>query len=256
MNPDILALDFDGVICDGRREYFQSGWLTYCHIWQHKSIIPPDGLRDRYIRLAPVIEIDIDVPLLVRALILDYSDQDILSNWRGIIPQILEKDKLSKEIINTEFARLRDEWINRDFEEWMSYQPFYPGVRQRLQEFLSCPFKLVIITNRLQRFALKLLEAEGITLPAEQVFGKQGDRPKYEVIRHLLADGEPNIWFVEDHVRALYLIEKQPDLVNVSLFIADWGFNTPAVRQEIRSSDSRVQIISFSQFMQDFPAWV
>lgn len=255
-SPDILALDFDGVICDGRREYFRSGWLTYCQVWNPSNCTPPEGLSDRYLQLAPVIEVDVDVPLLVRALILDLPEEQILDNWYEIKTKILKQDQIHQETLNTEFARLRDEWITQDFENWMSYQPFYPNVKERLEQFLASSVKLVIITNRLQRFALKLLEAEGITLPAEQVFGKQGERPKYQVIQSLLAEKEQTLWFVEDHVRALYLVEQQSDLRDVSLFIADWGFNTPAVRQKIRSSDTRIRIISLEQFKQDFTAWV
>lgn len=254
--PDILALDFDGVICDGRREYFRSGWLTYCQVWNPSDHIPPAGLGDRYMRLTPVIEVDVDVPLLVRALMDDFSDQQILENWYAIKEQLLEQESINKETLNTEFAHLRDRWITQDFENWLSYQPFYPGVKQRLEQILESSVQLVIITNRLQRFALKLLEAQGIILSPKQVFGKQGDRPKYQVVRSLFANGEPTLWFVEDHVRALYLIEEQRDLTDVSLFIADWGFNTPAVRQKIRSSATRIKIISIEQFLQDFPVWV
>ncbi|MHC5726941.1 MAG: HAD family hydrolase, partial [Nostoc sp.] len=32
-SPTILALDFDGVICDGLIEYFEVSWRTYCQIW-------------------------------------------------------------------------------------------------------------------------------------------------------------------------------------------------------------------------------
>ena len=30
----ILALDFDGVICDGMAEYWQTAWRTYTQVWQ------------------------------------------------------------------------------------------------------------------------------------------------------------------------------------------------------------------------------
>ena len=32
-SPTVLALDFDGVVCDGLIEYFQTAWGTYCQIW-------------------------------------------------------------------------------------------------------------------------------------------------------------------------------------------------------------------------------
>ena len=31
--PNILALDFDGVLCDGMREYFETSRRTYMKIW-------------------------------------------------------------------------------------------------------------------------------------------------------------------------------------------------------------------------------
>ena len=30
---DILALDFDGVLCDGMREYFEASRRTYVRVW-------------------------------------------------------------------------------------------------------------------------------------------------------------------------------------------------------------------------------
>jgi hypothetical protein len=31
--PDILAIDFDGVLCDGMREYFETSRRTYARVW-------------------------------------------------------------------------------------------------------------------------------------------------------------------------------------------------------------------------------
>ncbi|MCY7286501.1 MAG: HAD family hydrolase, partial [Cyanobacteria bacterium CAN_BIN43] len=33
--PTLLALDFDGVLCNGLMEYFQTAWRVYCQIWSH-----------------------------------------------------------------------------------------------------------------------------------------------------------------------------------------------------------------------------
>ena len=32
--PTVLALDFDGVLCNGLSEYFQTAWRTYSQFWQ------------------------------------------------------------------------------------------------------------------------------------------------------------------------------------------------------------------------------
>ena len=36
--PNILALDFDGVLCDGMREYFETSRRTYVHIWPNETV--------------------------------------------------------------------------------------------------------------------------------------------------------------------------------------------------------------------------
>jgi phosphoglycolate phosphatase-like HAD superfamily hydrolase len=253
--PTLLALDFDGVICDGRLEYFQSGWRTYCRVWNAPTTDPPAGLSDRYRRLAAVVETDRDVVLLVRALMLQIPDHEILETWYTLAPQLLAKDQVTEARVVESFIQVRDEWIARDRAGWLACQPFYPGIRERLQEILASPVKLVIVTNRSQRFAQELLQVEGIFLPDDQVFGKHGDRPKFKVLQHLKASKNPTIWFVEDHVKALHLVEQQPDLRDVQMFLTDWGLNTPAVRASIQTNP-RIRLLSLTQFLQDFTAWM
>jgi hypothetical protein len=53
----------------------------------------------------------------------------------------------------------------------------------------------------------------------------------------------------------LQSIQKQPDLMDVKLFLADWGYNTFPERQTA-ASDPAIYLISLQQFSQDFPAWV
>lgn len=253
--PTILALDFDGVICDGRLEYFQSGWLTYCQVWSSLSVEPPNGLSDRYKRLSAIIETDRDVVLLVRALMLNISDNEILGTWHELAPQLLAKDQVTEASVVEMFVQVRDRWLSRDRDGWLSCQPFYPGVRDRLSKILASPVQLVIVTNRSQRFAQELLEIQGISLPDEQIFGKRDHRPKFKVLQQLKASGNPTIWFVEDHVKALHLVEQQPDLSDVRMFLTDWGFNTPTVRASIQANP-RICLLSLPQFLQDFTAWM
>ena len=47
-SPDILALDFDGVVCDGLIEYFQTAWRAYCELFHPESAEPPEGLAERF----------------------------------------------------------------------------------------------------------------------------------------------------------------------------------------------------------------
>jgi len=63
------------------------------------------------------------------------------------------------------------------------------------------------------------------------------------------------LWFVEDRLKTLQLVQQQADLNDVRLYLADWGYNTIA-HQEAARNDPRIQLLSLSQFVQDFSVWV
>ena len=52
--PDVLALDFDGVLCDGMREYFETSRRTYAQAWPEEPA-PGEDLLPAFRRLRPVI---------------------------------------------------------------------------------------------------------------------------------------------------------------------------------------------------------
>ncbi len=54
--PTIIALDFDGVICDGLREYFATTKRAYEQIWQQKPEQKLEELEISFYRLRPVIK--------------------------------------------------------------------------------------------------------------------------------------------------------------------------------------------------------
>ena len=67
--PTLIALDFDGVLCNGLIEYFQTAWRTYSQIWQLSDEVQSNDLVEKFYRLRPVIEIGWEMPVLIRALI-------------------------------------------------------------------------------------------------------------------------------------------------------------------------------------------
>ncbi len=67
--PAILALDFDGVLCDGMREYFESAWHAYRRLRPAVPPEPPPGLFERFARLRPLVETGWEMPVLMHALL-------------------------------------------------------------------------------------------------------------------------------------------------------------------------------------------
>jgi phosphoglycolate phosphatase-like HAD superfamily hydrolase len=257
MLPNILALDFDGVVCDGIQEYFATSWDTYCEIWHSSSVKPPENLRDRFFRLRPIIEIGWEMPILIRALMLDIPETKIEQNWPVIVRELLETENLNATDIGSKLDGIRDRWIASDLDSWLALHRFYPGVAQRLQELLASDVQPIIVTTKEGRFVQQLLQQQDISLPARWIIGKEARRAKSQTLRELLAnysDRPPTIWFVEDRLETLRSIEQLPDLAGVQLFLADWGYNTATMRESVRS-DRRIRLLSLSQFGQDFSTW-
>lgn len=255
-NPKILALDFDGVICDGLIEYFETAWRTYCQIWSSPESTPPDDLAPLFYKLRPVIETGWEMPVLIRALVLGISEEQIWLEWGAIAQQLLQQG-LSAAQIGKRLDRVRDEWINRDLDGWLSLHRFYPGVVERLQELVASPVQPIVITTKEGRFVSQLLQQQGVDLPEQSIFGKECKQPKHQIIRELIGVTSKiplSLWFVEDRLKTLQLVQQQADLESVRLYLASWGYNTASER-ETAKHHQRIGLLSLSQFGHDFSAW-
>ncbi len=249
----ILALDFDGVICNGLPEYFQTSWLVYCQIWSLPAAPAPAELFPSFTRLRPLIEHGWEMPLLVRALHHHIPESQIRQDWTGLAQQILTDQQLSSAAVVQVLDAVRDQSIDQDLAGWLQLQSCYPGTIEKL---LTLPeqIQIVIITTKDGRFTRQLLENQGVQLPADAIFGKESRQSKSDSLRQLMTSQPAQICFVEDRLPTLQSISHQPDLDSVQLFLADWGYNTPAERLAA-ADDERIKLLSIEQFGQDFASW-
>lgn len=256
VTPRVIALDFDGVICDGLKEYFQTAWKAYAQIWKVKAA-PDERFAPAFYRLRPVVETGWEMPILIRALVTGIEEEKILQDWTTIATQIVAEDHLKPLEVSAIVDTIRDHLIATDLEDWLAEHKFYPGVIDRLQSILSSSIDFVIISTKEGRFIQQLLQKQGIELNNKQIYGKESKRPKPQVLTELRqAYGETaSIWFVEDRLKTLQAVENQETLAEVALFLADWGYNTASERQQVEESD-RIHLISLTQFSQDFSAWI
>lgn len=254
--PAILALDFDGVVCNGLIEYFQTAWRTYSKIWSPLNQTPPEDLAASFYQLRPVIETGWEMPVLIRALLLGTPEQKIWQDWTVLAQQLLQEAGLAAADIGKELDQIRDEWIAKDEAGWLSLHKFYPGVAERLRLLVASPVRPIIITTKEGRFVKALLQQQNVQMPQEDIIGKESKRPKYQILREIAqsADTPLSLWFVEDRLKTLQLVQQQPDLNFVKLYLADWGYNTQSERQAT-DNNSRIQLLSLSQFAGDFAAW-
>lgn len=250
--PDILALDFDGVVCNGLLEYFATTQRAYHQIWQEEA---GDSFAPSFYRLRPVIETGWEMPILLRALVLGISEAEILTDFQAIAKQIINQEGLTRQVVVKQLDRVRDEWIKDNLASWLDLHSFYPGVVEQLGKIINSPIQLYIVTTKEGRFAQQLLQQQDLDLPATQIIGKESKRPKYETLRilrdrHQEPGAKINITFVEDRLQALQEVAQQDDLQFVQLYLADWGYNFQSDRL-IAAQDGRIKLLSLKDFRED-----
>ena len=242
MSDRLMALDFDGVICNGLREYFQTSWRVYSQLWDVPHRVPSGKLAETFYRLRPVVETGWEMPLVLHALESGLSEADILRDWSSLATGLLQKSNMDAKSIGAMVDRTRDQWMVEDFADWLSYQTFYPG----MIEFLKSCDRFVIISTKEGRFIRALLQPCGIELQDDQLYGKERQQPKHEILRALKPDYS-HITFIEDRYKTLQTVAKQPDLGDIDLLLADWGYNLESEREAARKSD-RIQLVSLTEF--------
>lgn len=255
-NPDILALDFDGVICDGLIEYFITTKKTYCQVWQPETGADLEGFTETFYKLRPVIETGWEMPVLLRAIILEIADEKILQEWPTVRDRLVESEQLNPKELANKLDTVRDKWIETDLEDWLDKHKFFPQVIDRLKKIINSPTQLYIVTTKEGRFTKRILQKAGIKLDSQYIIGKECQRPKYETLRQLIASNpnKQDLWFVEDRLKTLKMVREQSDLQQVKLFLAAWGYNTQQAREAV-SYDRNIKLISLEQFSEEFSAW-
>ncbi|NEO86592.1 MAG: HAD family hydrolase [Spirulina sp. SIO3F2] len=250
MTNHLLALDFDGVICDGLAEYFQTTCYAYGELWpQAEQFL--EGYREGFYAARPIIESGWEMPVMLRALVRGHSVQDILAHWPDRRTEILAEQTYDRAHFSQVVDAVRDRAIHEQLMDWLALHRFYPGVITQLQQWLTLPHvDLWIVSTKEGRFIAQLLEQAGVDLPRSQIIGKEIRQPKVVTLGQL-RDRAPEhlISFVEDRLPPLQQASAIPELADVRLYLADWGYNTAAMRSQINGG-AQIQLLSLEQFGQ------
>jgi phosphoglycolate phosphatase-like HAD superfamily hydrolase len=253
---EMLVFDFDGVICDGLIEYFETAWQAYCEIFKPVSDQPPAGLAEKFYLLRPVVETGWEMPVLIEAIATQTPLEQIFEQWPQMALPYLEQANVSKAQSVQALDGVRDRQIKTNFQSWLNLHRFYPGIIARIADLLQGDVPIYIVSTKEGRFIQALLSQSGVDFSAERIIGKEVKRPKYETLRLLKEKhAVSHIWFVEDRLPALEEVKAQSDLSQVTLFLADWGYNLPADRERARQ-DSRIHLLSLEKVVQGFDQWL
>jgi len=259
--PDILALDFDGVCCDGLREYFEASRRAYGRAWPREPVPGEDGFP-AFSALRPVILSGWEMPVLLRAIAAGRSHAEILGGWEGVRDEITAAGPLpAGELISRlghALDEVRCEWIAADRESWLALHVPYCTIA-KLSRLVAEPRRTVLVTTKEGEFARLILDHWGVRLADVQ--GKETGAHKCENLRALIAEytaargRRPRLWFVEDRLETLAHVTTHADLEDVGLFLAAWGYNRPETRAALRA-DGRVRLLELDQFRRGLTAWL
>ncbi|MEB3274978.1 MAG: HAD family hydrolase [Prochlorothrix sp.] len=291
--PSFLALDFDGVLCDGLREYFHSAWLAHGQFWPQPDLEDRSSWEEQFGRLRPVIETGWEMPVLIEAIVSGLDETLILNHWSTVVADLVQKQQLVPRELAQALDSLRDRQITTNLDQWLALHRFYPGVLDRLRSLEADGFPWVIITTKEGRFAHRLLQQAGLEVPRDRIFGKEVQQPKAQTLDRLARTlpAPIGLWFVEDRLPTLQKVRQFQNRLaaagetgvtreetatgvetglgtevktglktglgaaTVTLFLADWGYNTPADRQHAHT-DPTLHCLSLDQFTQPFSHWV
>lgn len=258
--PAILALDFDGVLCEGTREYFEVSRRTYHVVWPEGPRVPDDlfpGFRES----RPVIESGWEMPVLLQALVLGLDKEAISERWGGTRDALLARDPRRADgqiaLLRRTLDAERRRWIDHDRPDWLSRHALY-GEPATIRRVVGVPERVAIVTTKEGEFVRHLLDHWEIAVADVQ--GKETGSHKCDNLRRLRAaytaetGRTPALWFVEDRLETLQCVRGHPDLDDVRLFLATWGYSTARTREVARASPG-VELLTLSEFAGGFSLW-
>jgi len=216
----VIALDFDGLICDGLDECILVTWNG--HYGKDLS-----AFSDRGLASIPVESVErfkhcrnfakhlghFIVPLIdsTTAII---SQNDFQAIYAAIAPEVV--DQFTKKV--TEYRH----WSRQEKSaEWLRYHSLYPG----MEGFLSQnTLPIYIVTAKDSKSVREILSSAGIKFDESRIFGEQN--VKIEALRQIThLEGIPPhcLHFFDDNI--LNVVEAQK--AGYSAYWATWGYNAP-----------------------------
>jgi phosphoglycolate phosphatase-like HAD superfamily hydrolase len=260
--PDVLALDFDGVLCDGMHEYFEASRRTYARLWPGEPG-PADTVFAVFARLRPVIMTGWEMPLLLRAIAEGRREEEIVTGWTRVRDELVAgapglRGPALVDALTRTLDGVRRDWIAADAPGWLESNVPYCSLAE-LRAVVGAPAESVLVTTKEGEFARRILDQWRVRLSGIQ--GKEAGTHKCENLRALIAAGtgrlgrRPRLWFVEDRLETLQHVTTHPDLADVELFLAAWGYSTPETRATAER-DSRVHVLALDRFRTGPDTWL
>ena len=256
--PTVLALDFDGVLCDSVMESSATGWRAAAKVWPAVFSGATDAdeaqVAEQMRKTRPVVETGFENFVMARALLEQRcTPGEVLERWDEILPELMREWGVERAAAVELFGAERDAWIEEDLDGWLAPNSFYDGIPVALRGALMNPdaFDVSIVTTKQARFTFQLLnDMARAPVPMERIYSTTvSGRPKTDMLKKLASGSVEGsrLVFVEDKLSTLEKVRDDPECARWELFLVDWGYNTAQERARA-DADSDITVIGIEDF--------
>ncbi len=245
MNSNVIALDFDGVICDSAAECVVSAYGAFCQA-KGEDFDPfvspvPDYFRDGFYRMRPLIRDGRDYLMILHLLDLrvPIADQHGFDEaLEARLPDLLDLFKVEDGPgLEGAFQRYRAGFRGRDEAGWMDRNPLYTGMVQALSQRRGDFGRVFVTTSKPSAVSRGILQHNGFVLPEGHVLGKDmvGSSPDKNVHMRLVTEAVDgsylDIHFIDDQVAHL----ESAGGLGVNCYLAAYGYTTEKQLERARA---------------------
>ena len=229
-NQKLFLFDFDGVIIDGMKEYWNSS-LIACKKFLKSPKISHD-LNDHkevpeiFINLRPWVKYGWEMVLIVHEIIKEdnpltnKNKDDFLYTYDENCQKLLLNNSWTSEDLQKCLDDSRKYQIDTNFEVWVNLHNSFGEVLDFIEETKKRNIQTGIITTKGITFTKKILN--NLKIYPELIFGYEAGN-KVD-IAYKLSERYSIKGFIEDRRSTLIDIKNDPKTKKLECFLADWGY--------------------------------
>ena len=258
----VLALDFDGVICDSAQECLISACFARANArgerFEPRLSAVPKPLGAAFSQMRPFVRIGMDylvaLDLIERKA--PVASQDDFDN--GLAARLdsicREYGVADADALETYFHDARTVLREQDVDAWMALNPLYDGMALGLNACRDRFNAIYVVTNKPTKAALAILAHHGVALPEAHVLGSdkfEAATAKNDHLHRVSAMASvpfEDIHFVDDQVAHLIAAAG----LGANCYLAGWGYTSA---EQIRAAtEAGISVCGETELLHWMPA--
>jgi len=231
----IIALDFDGVICDSIDECL----LVSYNAFHEKSTIDnidfsdiQEGIVNKFKHYRYLIGPAKDFYFLWKSIFEHRKTSIDIAN----IYVELKKSDINQELpFVKRFYTLREQLKKKYFNDWVSLNPFYEEIKNLLIK-IQDKQNLFIVTAKDTDSVVDLLCENNIDIQHSHIYGREKKIDKRHLFKQMIeyhGISKKDIVFVDDNISNVIDVNE----IGIASYLATWGYNSNFDKIEAKNNN-------------------